>query len=387
MSGVTEHGIRYPDGASKAKNLGPELETFAKDVDKHIDDRTSAAGIGPIVRDVAEEAVEKELAELNSVRAYPEGVVTQTTLGAIPMHWTYKQLSAPVPANVTQTVEGTWSGTSRRRGDVPVLSPSGKLRDAQIPDTVARLSDIPDIPDIPDVLDSAPDRLITAELPILVARLAVAKATGNPLPLVFVGSSTTYANPGFVTPLGRMFQETWRAVTPSAIQNSTTAEFVERTGPGVHIYNAGQSGTTASSFLSDAESDRIAALKPALIAIMVGSNDWRQGQSAATYKANLTNRIAYIKSKLTAPCQIVIVHQYERRDGTVGSEPWSAYKQAAQDVADTFDEAVFHDISAAYYAVGVPTPDPLSIISGDNIHQTAAGYAFMFAVFAAFYFA
>lgn len=34
MSGVTEHGIRYPDGSTKAKNLGAELETFADDVDK-----------------------------------------------------------------------------------------------------------------------------------------------------------------------------------------------------------------------------------------------------------------------------------------------------------------------------------------------------------------
>ena len=33
MGGVTPHGIRYPDGASKAKNLGPELKTMAEDID------------------------------------------------------------------------------------------------------------------------------------------------------------------------------------------------------------------------------------------------------------------------------------------------------------------------------------------------------------------
>lgn len=33
MSGVTPRGIRYPDGASKAKNLGPELQQMAEDID------------------------------------------------------------------------------------------------------------------------------------------------------------------------------------------------------------------------------------------------------------------------------------------------------------------------------------------------------------------
>ncbi|GGF30216.1 hypothetical protein GCM10010922_01460 [Microbacterium sorbitolivorans] len=83
MAGITEHGIRYPDGASKAKNLGPELETFAKDVDKHIDDRTSAAGlqglvedlVPPLVNDLVPPLVEDELNDASIARrtdpAYP----------------------------------------------------------------------------------------------------------------------------------------------------------------------------------------------------------------------------------------------------------------------------------------------------------------------------
>lgn len=335
----------------------------------------------------AGDAVDDALNAENITRAYPETAVTQSTLASVPMYWTHKTLSAPYPAAYPDVYPGSWVGSARRRGDVPVLDTSGRIRDAQLPPTAARLSDIPTVPDIPEVIDTAPDRVITRALPILAARLSAAKVAGQPLPIVFAGSSTTRATPGFVTPLGGMLQETWRGVVASPVQYSATAEFEERSAAGVHIYNAGVSGTTALNFLDDAESDRIAALKPALIAIMVGSNDWRQGQLASTFKTNLTNRLNYIQGKLIAPCQIVVVHQYERRDGTTGSEPWSAYRTALEEISEAFDDVVFHDIADAYYAVGVPTPDPLSIISSDDIHQTATGYAFMVQVFAAFYFA
>ncbi|MDF2826864.1 MAG: hypothetical protein K0R01_147 [Mycobacterium sp.] len=37
MTGVTPNGIRYPDGASRAKDLGPELQRMAEDIDGFID--------------------------------------------------------------------------------------------------------------------------------------------------------------------------------------------------------------------------------------------------------------------------------------------------------------------------------------------------------------
>lgn len=36
MSGTTTHGIRYPDGSTKAVNLGSELATMAADIDAYI---------------------------------------------------------------------------------------------------------------------------------------------------------------------------------------------------------------------------------------------------------------------------------------------------------------------------------------------------------------
>lgn len=47
MSGVTNKGIRYPDGATKAKELGKELKTFAEDVDKYIAEHAKVGPRGP----------------------------------------------------------------------------------------------------------------------------------------------------------------------------------------------------------------------------------------------------------------------------------------------------------------------------------------------------
>lgn len=58
MAGITPHGIRYPDGASKAKDLGPELKTMAEDIDGHIDSYLDPNGpIRGVVEGVAEDVV------------------------------------------------------------------------------------------------------------------------------------------------------------------------------------------------------------------------------------------------------------------------------------------------------------------------------------------
>src|SRR5690606_38070336 len=199
-------------------NLEDEVRRIAADV----------IASDPTIIEAAENAVDEAVADLNIVQAYPESPITYTSVPFVPMRWTYKSMSSAYETTYQDTYNGVWTSGGPRTANVPLLNSSGYLRSDQIPASIARLSDIPEVPDIPDVLDSAPDRIISRALPILAARLAVAKAVGSPVPLVFAGSSTTQANPGFVTPLGRMLQETWRSVTASPVQNSTTAEFVER---------------------------------------------------------------------------------------------------------------------------------------------------------------
>lgn len=62
MTGVTPHGIRHPDGASRAKNLGPELQQMAEDLDALI-----YQGLGPIAEEIVEQEVTEQLAGSQAV--------------------------------------------------------------------------------------------------------------------------------------------------------------------------------------------------------------------------------------------------------------------------------------------------------------------------------
>src|SRR5690606_28863385 len=146
-----------------------------------------------------------------------------------------------------------------------------------------------------------------------------------------------------------------------------------------------ESGTTSVTFLDDAECDRIAALKPALIHIQVGSNDFRQGMDPETYRANMLARLAYLRGELTEPCQIVLVQQYERPNGTTGTHTWDEYGQVLEEIAATDPVYVYFNIDPFYAVLGLPAVDPLGFIRADLIHQTARGYQFMVDVKAAFY--
>lgn len=338
----------------------------------------------PAVMAAVEGAIDDMLATENVMRAYPKGSVQQTSLPSVPMRWTWQTLSAPVPEMVTETVEGTWEGAGQRRGDVPILLPDGTLRESQIPDSIARRSDTPTVPEVPEV--ALPNRVLSRNVPILAARLATAKTLNTALPVVFVGSSSTYSMPGYVGPVGRMLQETWRQDEYTVVQRDDGANFTVHPSPGVHVYNAGEWGATAGTYLTDGESDRIAALDPALITHMIGSNDWRQGQDPAVYRSNLVARLDYLDAAIASPHQHVLVHQYERRDGTVGEASWDDYRQVLADLAAERPNVAFLDLSEAYSLAGAPTPDPLQLISSDDIHQTAQGYALMTALYAAFFF-
>lgn len=83
MGGVTPHGIRYPDGASKAKNLGPELKLMAEDIDTYIGSYLIPTGpIRQIIIGVAEEIVPPMVEEL--VPPIVEGILEEAGIEADP---------------------------------------------------------------------------------------------------------------------------------------------------------------------------------------------------------------------------------------------------------------------------------------------------------------
>lgn len=79
MGGVSPHGIRHPDGATKAKNLGPELKQMAEDIDAYINDIDTGV-IRDLVEGIAEivvpPIVENYLAGKNLVEGDDPRLVT-----------------------------------------------------------------------------------------------------------------------------------------------------------------------------------------------------------------------------------------------------------------------------------------------------------------------
>lgn len=377
-SGLSSLTLRVTNLEGRVTDLEDNLEDVVRDI------AADVIANDPTIIQAAEDAVQVAVADLNIVQAYPEEPLAYTTLPRLAVRWTTKNLWAPVPANVTQNVEGNWVSAGNRQGDVPVLRTDGRLHEAQIPPTIARLSDIPDAPDVPEI--DLPDRLVSSNVPIFAARLAIAKLDSRPLAVVFAGSSSTYATPGFTTSLGRRLQETWRG-DYSSIQRSSTAEFSEVTSAGVHVYNAGVTGTLASTYLDNPMMDKIAAMNPGLINHMIGSNDWYWAVPQATYKANLEARLDYLDAAIPSPHQHVLVHQHDRQDDPQAPSNWQDYADTLQTLADERPNVVFLDLSEPFRLAGGPTPDPLNLISGDGVHLTARGYQVMVSAYMSFYFA
>lgn len=392
MAGVTEHGIRYPDGASRAKNLGPELKTMAEDIDWYIGSYLSPTGpIRQIVIDVARDVIPQIIAEQNIIRAYPEGDVTVRPTGrrTLPAYWTAKNLVDPYGATYSDTYGGTWQGDLLYGGDLPVLDDAGKLAVSQIPDSMATVryvdDKIADLGGTGDGVVRASRPSVSMKYPVFGARLAKARRAGDPVAVVFAGSSTTERQPGWI---GYGFTDQMQGTYPVANntdpQWSRTATFTIQRAAGMHFYNAGIGGKQANSYLTDAMCDRIATLSPALVVHMVGSNDFRWTRDLTDYKNLLRSRMEYIDSgaPASAPVQHLLIHAYHRLDEpprpAVGT--WAEFGNALRELADERGNTAFLDLSQAYAAVGVAhvgDSNPMNLIASDLIHQTPAGNTFM----------
>lgn len=390
MAGVTPNGIHYPDGASKAKNLGPELERMANDIDTYIGSYLIPTGpIRQIIIGVAEEIVppivQRELDEANVVRAYPEDPILRTTRSTVPMSWVAKTLLDPYDDTYADVYHGTWGNPVEVYGELPTLSSRGKLQASQIPDVFARTSDVDSriaevVAQIPETFQT--ERHISADLPIFAARLAASRQAGEPCAGVILGSSTSAEWPGYLQGLAPIIQSAYPVADPSTVQRSTSADFTPRTEPGFHLYSAAQGSTRSDTYLTDVEAQKIAALDPAFVLHMV-VNDYTDQTDPAVYGANVLDRIEYLDTLLTKPTQHMLVFPYARMAFDAHTHHWDEYGAALEQIAGTRTDTVFVNLNDAYVAIGVTSTgaDPLGFIR-DTLHQTPAGYRFMVGLFA-----
>lgn len=99
MSGTTAHGIRHPDGSTKAKNLGPELERMADDIDALMFEQFGEH-LDPLVREVVKVAVDNYLANLD--------IAPQKCVHFAAGRWFYDGPGSPLATHYIIRVDDRW---------------------------------------------------------------------------------------------------------------------------------------------------------------------------------------------------------------------------------------------------------------------------------------
>lgn len=360
------------------------LEGRVTDLEDNLEERIEqiAAGIianDPTIIEAAEEAVDEAVADLNIVQAYPEPGGQYTTFSGIPIRWAYRPHEFLYVDTYSREFDTANPDYGSRWGNIPVLRQGGALDSSVIPDTVATKEYVDDaigafVPDTPGG-EGGVEKLPS----VFWARVAAARAADAPVAVVWTGSSTTIGPDRYVGPSTAALQEImWPEADPTPVQADNDAQFTEITTPGLHGYSAGHGGTTAQTYLTQGEMNRIAALKPAFIGHMVGSNDYANQLSPVAYKASIKSNIEYFDSILTEPCVHILFHAYAIPAFTPWAYNFDLYGAALKEIADELgDNAIFVNLGHEYKKVGIPGTDPLNLVGEDNVHQTPAGYEFM----------
>jgi lysophospholipase L1-like esterase len=231
-----------------------------------------------------------------------------------------------------------------------------------------------------DVTDTG---TVTPVNPMSKVRAAMAGRDSKTVVVAFAGSSTVAGtgatNPAqrFVNLVSDSLQNRYETSKPTAVRTLAQALAAAPLGAGLHFVNAGVGGTEASNYLTATTGPQLATLNPNVIVHMVGSNDYANGTSVATFKANLSARIAQLDSGITIPHVHIIVQAHQRRDVT-GAQLWSDFGKAMQEVAAADPASrIFVDTTDEFEAIGFPTGDPLGYFSGDNVHLNNSGHMFM----------
>lgn len=370
LSSVT---LRVTNLEGRVTDLEDNLEDIVRDI------AADVIASDPAVIAAAVAAVDDAVDEIGVVSAIPKRSSITSSRTTMPIGWMERELVTTYPNVYPDVITGVWTNQQYREKSIPFVSDfTGRIPEQSISETIARVSQVPTTASIQALIDGSISgvtarRNVSPDFPILAGRLAVSLATSVRLPVVFTGSSSTARNPGYVTGLSDQIYSLWPGGAHSGIQWSNSADFSERTSAGIHVYNAAQGGTRAVDYLDDAESDKIAALKPAVIFHVVGANNYTSQTDPALYRSQIEARLDYLDGKMTVPCQHILVHAYAHRTFVPPTYPNSEYGDALQAIAAERPNVGFIDYSLVFEANGVPGPDPLGLIASDNIHPDPQG--------------
>lgn len=155
---------------------------------------------------------------------------------------------------------------------------------------------------------------------------------------------------------------------------------------GVRTYNAGKGGAKASWFSglsvdtstnygARSNSARIGELKPALIVVGLGANDYAAQTDLATYEANMRAICQLVRLGVNRPCSVLLVQQQQRLDVVAPGITWDQYGAVLAEIAADTPDTDFLDVSAQF-----PTSlafDWDGMLDAAGVHPTNRGSAWM----------
>jgi lysophospholipase L1-like esterase len=149
---------------------------------------------------------------------------------------------------------------------------------------------------------------------------------------------------------------------------------------GIQVWNGGHGGRTTGSFASqvNAWAPRLAAIRPDLVILQLGVNDWRAGVPAATVKRNLKAVIRAIRSSSGTNPSFVIYGS--PRVGPGRAEGFGRLAQAWREVAAEDTGGYGGGSAVTYFDLSSRQLPPsgdnrLALFCDDLIHMTDKGAA------------
>jgi len=145
---------------------------------------------------------------------------------------------------------------------------------------------------------------------------------------------------------------------------------------GIQIFNGSQSGLTSANFVEGAEDwDRwarwLGVIKPQLVILELGLNDWASDTPMASFKMNLKLLISTIRTQATTDPSIVVFAATEANSGSYASTYTQLHQVWEQVVAEDTKTALF-DASSRFISPNVDNSDGYYY---DMMHPSDKGHA------------
>lgn len=211
----------------------------------------------------------------------------------------------------------------------------------------------------------------------------------KPFVVMYIGSSTTEGTIG-ATDEHHNYVNHFSAMVVTHANNGVSTEKVIKqnsgsatrpTTNGIWFYNAGIGGRVASNYVDATVQSLASDLSPNLCIHMIGSNDYANQVTPASYQADIQSAINALNARGASGVQHILVHSYIRLDITAAQTyEWPAYKARLDALAAANSNVVSIDVSDLFANRGVfkGSNDPQNLVhDGDNIHATDAGYKFL----------